>query len=114
MSIFNGLIFKCHNKRFILYFLTPKRGNSGGYDWVETEFDETVKMSTYLLAILVSDYQCKTKLANTPLSNGVNVSVCARPNAIDQLNLALNSSITAIEFFEDFYKIDYPLPKLGN
>lgn len=95
------------------YFIV-KRGISGGYDWIETEFYETVKMSTYLLAVLVSDFECKVGLANTPLSGGVNISVCARPTARDQLNLALNSSITAIEFFEEFYQIEYPLPKLGS
>lgn len=71
-------------------------------------------MSTYLLAFVVSDFECKTGRANTLLSGGVNVSVCARASASNELNLALNSSILALEFFEDFYKFKYPLPKLGK
>lgn len=89
------------------------RPDADGYDWMETEFEETVKMSTYLLALLVSDFECKNGVANTPLSGGVNVGVCARASAVNELTLALNSSISALEFFEDFYKFKYPLPKLG-
>ena len=69
-------------------------------------------MSTYLLAFIVSDFECKEGYAEPPAGR-VNVSVCARPTANSQLTLAYNSSVTAIEFFEDFYKIAYPLPKLG-
>lgn len=74
-------------------------------------------MSTYLLAILVADYRCIPGLANMPLAPAgrtVDVSVCARPNAYDQLDLAFEASVKILEFFEGFYQAKYPLPKLGK
>ena len=32
--------------------------NEGGYDWLETEFHETVEMSSYLVALVISDFVC--------------------------------------------------------
>lgn len=49
-----------------------------------------------------------------PISENVDVSVCTRPNAVNQLGLALNASIDVLEFFEEFYNVAYPLPKLGK
>lgn len=73
-------------------------------------------MSTYLVAILVADYKCLNGVSNMalPPANTVDVAVCARPNAIDQLDLAFEASIKILEFFEIFYEAKYPLPKLGT
>ena len=71
-------------------------------------------MSTYLGAILVSDYKCRDAMAITPLSLKVDVSVCARPNKYDELDRALNASLYFVGFFETLFDIKYPLPKLGK
>lgn len=71
-------------------------------------------MSTYLVALIVSDFQCLSGVAKTEFSKEVDVSVCARPDAIDQLPYALNVSIRLTEFFESYYKVKYPLPKLDH
>ena len=71
-------------------------------------------MSTYLVAILVSDYDCRDDTAITPLSLKVNVSVCARPNKYDELDRALNASLYFVGFFETLFDNKYPLPKLGK
>lgn len=71
-------------------------------------------MSTYLLAISVSDYECIEGVSDTPLSQGVKSKICARPNAKDQLGLAFNASLSSLAFFEGFYQVKYPLPKLGT
>ena len=55
-----------------------------------TKFDPTVKMSTYLLAFVVSDF--KFKEASTP-TNGVKFRVWARPNAIDTVDYALDIGV---------------------
>jgi aminopeptidase N len=70
-------------------------------------------MPTYLVAFVISDYTCRNGTAHPILSKNVDVSVCARPNAFDQLDLAFNSSIEILEYFEKYYDVLYPLPKLG-
>jgi aminopeptidase N len=70
-------------------------------------------MSSYLVALILSDFVCIKSVAKPILSKNINVSVCARPNAIDQLDYALNNSIKILEFFETFYNVKYPLPKCG-
>lgn len=71
-------------------------------------------MSTYLVAILVSDFTCRRDFAEPVYSKNVSVTVCARTTAYDQLDLALESSVSILEEFEKFYQVEYPLPKLGN
>ena len=71
-------------------------------------------MSTYLVALIISDFKCLSGVAKTKLSKEIGVSVCAQPDAIDQLSYALNASIKLTEFFESYYKVKYPLPKLDH
>ncbi|KAG9461353.1 hypothetical protein GDO78_017152 [Eleutherodactylus coqui] len=72
------------------------------------EFATSVKMSTYLVAFIVSDMKNVTKDAN-----GTLVSIYAIPQKIDQAQYALDTAITLLEFFSDYFGIKYPLPKLG-
>ncbi len=71
-------------------------------------------MSTYLVALVISDFDCISSTAHPILSKNVSVSVCSRPNAINQLQYALNNSIRILEYFEEYYNIKYPLPKCGR
>jgi aminopeptidase N len=72
-------------------------------------------MSTYLVALVVSDFKCKSGAVKpvAALQRSVNVSVCARPNAYDELGLAYSSAVKMLEFFENYFNISYPLTKLG-
>ena len=70
-------------------------------------------MSTYLVALVVSDFVCINSTARPKLSKSVSVSACARPEFVGQLELALNVSTKIIEFFESYYNVEYPLPKSG-
>ena len=90
------------------------RNIAGDYDWVQTDFQETVEMSSYLVAFLVSDFRCIKSIAHPTYSKNINVSVCARPNAIDQLSYALDVAVKVIEYFESYYNVEYPLPKSGK
>jgi aminopeptidase N len=74
-----------------------------------TEYDETVIMPTYLVAIVVSDYQCRS---GTGMSLAV-TSVCSRPAVFDQLDLALEVSIKILDFLEEYTKVPFALPKIG-
>lgn len=72
-------------------------------DYVWSHFQESLPMSTYLVAFVVSDFAKK--------SDG-NFSVWARRDAIDTADYALEVGPKILRYFENFYKIKYPLPKI--
>ncbi|NXS53458.1 ERAP1 aminopeptidase, partial [Brachypteracias leptosomus] len=74
---------------------------------VEDHFDTTVKMSTYLVAFIVSDFKSISKIT----SHGVKVSVYAVPDKIHQAHYALDAAVKLLDFYEDYFSIPYPLPK---
>ncbi|GAO99583.1 M1 family metallopeptidase [Fructobacillus ficulneus] len=70
-------------------------------------FDQTVKMSTYLVAFAFGDLQDK----KTKTTSGVEIGVFAtKAHPADNLDFALDIAKRAIEFYEDFYQTPYPLP----
>uniref|UniRef100_A0A4W5MKR3 Aminopeptidase n=1 Tax=Hucho hucho TaxID=62062 RepID=A0A4W5MKR3_9TELE len=73
-----------------------------------TSFDETKKMSTYLLAFIVSDYDYINST-----SDNVLIRIYARKKAIadGQGEYALNKTGPILKFFEKYYNATYPLPK---
>ncbi|XP_008828765.1 endoplasmic reticulum aminopeptidase 1 [Nannospalax galili] len=74
---------------------------------MEDQFDVTVKMSTYLVAFIVSDFKSVSKMTKS----GIKVSVYAVPDKINQADYALDAAVTLLEFYEDYFSIPYPLPK---
>lgn len=64
-------------------------------------------MSTYLVAVIVSDFK-SVSIEN----NRIKLAVYARPNAINQTNYALNVMHPLLKFFEDTYNQEYQLSKL--
>lgn len=63
---------------------------------------ESVPMSTYLVAFTVSDFY--------HLSDG-NFKVWARASAIEQARYALKIGPQILRYYEDYFQIQYPLPK---
>jgi aminopeptidase N len=81
----------------------PELSNENG---VHT-FDTTVKMSSYLLAFVFGDLQAK--LGQT--QNGTQVGVFAtKAHKAEALDFPLDIAIRVIEFYEDYFKVPYPLP----
>ncbi|NWU38339.1 AMPN Aminopeptidase, partial [Hylia prasina] len=78
-----------------------------GETWNVTEFYTTPRMSTYLLAFIVSQFTCKQN------DSQILIRVCGRPSAIQkgQGDYALNVTGPILSFFEDHYNTSYPLPK---
>lgn len=60
-------------------------------------------MSTYLLAFVISDFKNMT--------DG-KFSVWARPEALESARYALEVGPKILSFFEDYFNIKYPLPKI--
>ncbi|MBN3289455.1 ERAP1 aminopeptidase, partial [Polypterus senegalus] len=81
-----------------------------GEGLIEDHFDVTVKMSTYLVAFIVSDFVSVSRKTD----HGVKVSVYANPEKIDQAYYALEAAVKLLDFYEDYFNIPYPLPKQGK
>lgn len=71
-------------------------------------------MSTYLVAFIISDFECVG--SNLSLLNGseIPLSVCARSMYRNKTKFALDVGIRAMEYYLKILRVDYPLPKLGN
>ncbi len=73
--------------------------------WV---FEKTPRMSTYLVALVMGDLH----RIQATTARGVEVSVYATPaQPADSLGFALHTAVRAIEFFEDYFDVAYPLNK---
>lgn len=73
-------------------------------------YNTSVPMSTYLLAFVMSDFQYREVRS----SSGVQLRVWARPDAIEETEYALSISGAILTFFEEYFKIPFPLSKLDQ
>uniref|UniRef100_F6UV20 Aminopeptidase n=1 Tax=Monodelphis domestica TaxID=13616 RepID=F6UV20_MONDO len=76
--------------------------------WNTTAFETTPRMSTYLLAYIVSEFKAVEKK-----QDDVQIRIWARPKAIDagHGDYALNVTGPILSFFAQHYNTSYPLPK---
>jgi aminopeptidase N len=72
------------------------------------QFEPTPPMCTYLVALVVGSFTNLSGYTN----RGLLVKVIAEKGKEGLLEFALNESISAVEFLEDFYGINYSLPHL--
>jgi len=70
-------------------------------------FAPTPKMSTYLVALLVGDFVCRTGSADT-----TPIRVCATPDKLGLTAFALAAAEQQVAFFNTFFGIPYPYEKL--
>lgn len=85
--------------------VTPIENMKG---WVWEEFEDTVPMSTYLVAFMVSEFEHRV---SPPTSNNVTFRIWARKDAIDQVELARELGPRILAYYEDYFDVKYPLPK---
>lgn len=77
-------------------------------DLRRTAFQETPRMSTYLLALAIGEIHSK----HTTTARGTQVAVWGTiSQPADAFDFALDAAKRSIEFFEDYFGIPYPLPK---
>ncbi|HEY4160704.1 MAG TPA: M1 family metallopeptidase [Candidatus Saccharimonadales bacterium] len=76
-----------------------------------TTFEPTPKMSSYLLAFVFGEMISKS--VKTARGTDINVwATTAQPQ--DSLDFPLDVARRSVEFFEDYFGIPYPLPKLDH
>lgn len=88
--------------------LSNMPGEQVDHTW---RFRTTPKMSTYLLAFVGGNFVSKSDRTK----RGVKVNVYATPaQPTGLMDYALDTAVKSVEFYEDYFGIDYPLPKLDN
>nr|XP_020648892.1 leucyl-cystinyl aminopeptidase isoform X1 [Pogona vitticeps] len=98
---------KREKDHFALSNMPKKATNPLADGLVEDEFIVSLKMSTYLVAVIVGN------LANiTKETNKVLVSVYAVPEKSGHTEYALDTALKLIEFYQKYFNITYPLQKL--
>jgi aminopeptidase N len=78
-----------------------------GADKHTVTFAETPKMSTYLVAFLVGDFEC---LSGS--SDGIPIRACATPDKVQLGKFALAAAEYFLHYYDTYFGIKYPMPKL--
>jgi aminopeptidase N/puromycin-sensitive aminopeptidase len=85
--------------------ISDKPGPVAGKHTVK--FATTPKMSTYLVAFLVGDFQCVSGE-----SDGVPIRACSTPDKFEQGRFAVKAAEFILHYYDDYFGIKYPMPKL--
>jgi aminopeptidase N len=78
-----------------------------GPDKHTIKFSQTPKMSTYLVALMVGDFQCIGDK-----QDGIPIRVCSTPDKIGLTKVALGDAKDILHFYDQYYGIKYPFKKL--
>ena len=86
----------------------PVKSEEENGDSLTTTFEETPRMSSYLLAFVIGELHKKS--ART--KSGVEVNVWATPAQNENtLDFALDIATRSIDFYDEYFGVKYPLPK---
>src|SRR6056300_518578 len=75
-----------------------------------TKFVDSMRMSTYLVAFVVG----KLEVSKIGSSKTTDIGIVHRPGFSDQTNFAGSAAIKILDFFEEYYGINYPGSKLDR
>ncbi|KAI1698390.1 peptidase family m1 domain-containing protein [Ditylenchus destructor] len=81
-------------------------------NWLSTRFSETPPMSSYLLAVVVSDFAYKESTMKSIDGNDIRVRVWLRSEIIEDGIWALESAMAILAIFERRFKIPFPISKM--
>ncbi|HEX8813858.1 MAG TPA: M1 family metallopeptidase [Terracidiphilus sp.] len=71
------------------------------------KFFRTVKMSSYLVAFLVGEFEC-----SAGESDGVTIRVCATPGKVELTRYGLSVAKYVLHYYNNYFGIPFPLKKL--
>ncbi|XP_021954471.1 endoplasmic reticulum aminopeptidase 2 [Folsomia candida] len=71
------------------------------------EFEESVEMSTYLVAFVICDYES----ISNKTSKKVEVSIHTPHGLLNQAQFALQTAVQLMDYYDEFFSVAYPLPK---
>lgn len=86
---------------------TPKLTESIEDNKMISTFDTTPVMSTYILAFVVGELA----YLEAESKNGVKIRTYSVPKLVKTSEFALSTAVKAMDFYEDYYDIPFPLPK---
>jgi aminopeptidase N len=70
-------------------------------------FATTPRMSSYLLALAVGDWQCAEDSAD-----GIPIRVCGIPDKKPYADFALQAAVFSLKYYDNYFQIKYPYGKL--
>jgi aminopeptidase N len=71
------------------------------------KFDVTPKMSTYLVALAVGDFECQSGSADS-----IPIRICSTPDKKGQTGFALEAAQAILRYYNQYYAVKYPFKKL--
>ncbi|XP_041356302.1 aminopeptidase N-like [Gigantopelta aegis] len=83
------------------------RNETRSNGFVADIFETSPKMSTYLLAFIVCDFEYKEQVTK----RGVMYKAWSTPAAVEQTSYALDVGVKILTYYEDYFNISFPLPK---
>lgn len=86
---------------------TPIKTQDSSEGTLVTTFQDTPKMSTYLLAFVAG----KLEYQEAVNKHGVTIRAYATPDKVDQLGFALGFAAKVLDFYDEYFGAPFPLPK---
>jgi aminopeptidase N len=81
---------------------------SNGDEYELDVYEETEKMSTYLLAFVVADFELREGVKT---ENNVTFRIWSRPEVKSQTKYAAETGPLILEYYENYFDVKFPLPK---
>ena len=100
------VIIQVHLRKLQYRHVFSRRKGTDEYVW--DHYEESVPMSTYLVAFVVSQFKYETA---PPTGNNVTFRIWAQDSALDQITYAKSIGGEILKYFETYFNIKYPLPK---
>ncbi len=86
---------------------TPIKHQQTSDGLMATTFETTPLMSTYLLAFVYGNLEYR----EATTKHGILVRTYATPDKVDFTEFALDTAVKCLEFYNEYFDIDYPLEK---